>query len=324
MKKQSGDQKKLCVCLTPLHVLIASRVCEETGMKFDLGLYISYQRDKKQELYFQRMYSFCKRIEFIQTPPEIYPKGFKKYLELINRRQLFMKQIAAFGKFEYALASSSINHYLWCVIQKTSPTTLETYDDGLLNISTTPLSNYAKTPRLENFLLKLSGLHVNKEKMIERSLKHHSIYRDQNWYPRATFFSLYENKQPVIHKPQNSCGQRIFIGPAPEAPEYIWSLVGQYLSANPEALYLKHPREKEGRFPEAQILETDLIIEDYVIQQMRNTGCNFTITGTESSALINLSRIQNVNTQSILPNKPEFKESRNLMRKHGITLIHAQ
>lgn len=322
MNTESVNQKKLCVCLTPLHVLIASRICEESGMKFDLGLYLSYQQDRKQELYFEKMHSFCKRIEFIQTPPETYPKGVGKYLALIIRRQHFLKTFATFGKFEYTLASSSINHYLWCAVQKASPKILETYDDGLLNISTTPLSNYAKTSLFSNLLLKLSRLHINKEKMRQRSSKHHSIYREKNWYSRSVFISLYRNNVPLIRHSESAPCLEIFIGPAPEAPEHVWQLVKKYLITHSKAMYLKHPREKDARFPDVLILDTDLIIEDYVIQQMQNTGCSFTITGTESSALINLSSIEGVTTQTILPDHTEFEESRNLMRKHGIALMH--
>ncbi|HEX4879686.1 MAG TPA: hypothetical protein VFV39_07575, partial [Limnobacter sp.] len=39
------SSQRLCVCLTPLHVLIASRLSKSTGMRFDMGVYMAYQQD---------------------------------------------------------------------------------------------------------------------------------------------------------------------------------------------------------------------------------------------------------------------------------------
>ena len=116
----------------------------------------------------------------------------------------------------------------------------------------------------------------------------------------------------------------IFIGPAPEAPEMIWALIGSYLKQHPNTIYLRHPRDNSARFDFAGTLETNLIIEDFVLQHTRESGRLFVLCGTESSALINLAQAENVRVRSILPNMPEYRDARSLMARHGVALIHSK
>lgn len=316
--------KSLCICLTPLHVLIANRVRENNTQTFDLGIYMSYQHDAKQDFYFRKMKSFCKDIEFVKTPKEIYPAGINKYITIYKRRTDFLRKFYSYGKFNYVLASSSINHYLWSLIQSSDPDRLETYDDGLLNIAKTPVHHYQKTSFLDNLFLNICGIRLNKEKMIEQSARHYSIYEQENWFSRVSYLPLHKirNKSSIGH--QHETFVEVFLGPSPETDASIWALIEDYLRKNPNTLFLRHPRDQENRFDFLTSLHTKLIVEDYVIEQIQETGTNFTITGTESSALINLSTMPNVRTQSILPKRPEFHESRTLMAKLGVHLIHRE
>lgn len=322
MNQSISEGKSLCICLTPLHVLIANRIREENNQIFDLGIYMSYQKDEKQEFYFRKMNSFCKDIEFVKTPQEKYPAGLNKYITIYKRRTHFLHKFYSYGNFDYVLASSSINHYLWSLIQSSNPNRLETYDDGLLNIAKTPAHHYEKTSFLDNLFLNISGIHLNKEKLIEQSSRHYSIYEQDNWFSRVSYLSLHKirNRSSIGH--QHQVLMEVFLGPAPETDKAVWALVSDYLRKNPKTLYLRHPRDEENRFDFLQRLHTKLIVEDYVIEQIQETGTNFTVTGTESSALINLSTMPNVRTQSILPNRPEFREARELMSKLGVHLIH--
>lgn len=322
MKQPNSSGKSLCICLTPLHVLIAERIKEENNWIFDLGIYMSYRRDEKQDFYFRKMKSFCKEIEFVTTPKEIYPNGLNKYIAIYKRRSHFLRKFYSYGTFNYVLASSSINHYLWSLIQSSNPDQLETYDDGLLNIAKTPAQHYKKTSFFENLFLNICGIRLNKEKLIDKSLKHYSIYEQDNWFSRVSYLPLHKvrNRTSIGH--QHEIFVEVFLGPAPETSESIWILIDDYLRKNPNTLYLRHPRDEENRFDFLQTLHTKLIVEDYVIEQIQETGTNFTVTGTESSALINLSTMPNVRTQSILPNRPEFHEARALMSKFDVQLIH--
>lgn len=322
MNQSISAGKSLCICLTPLHVLIADRIREESNQLFDLGIYMSYQNDAKQDFYFRKMKSFCNEIEFVKTPKETYPAGINKYISIYKRRTHFLQKFYSYGKFNYVLASSSINHYLWSLIQSSNPDRLETYDDGLLNIAKTPAQHYEKTSFLDNLFLNISGIHLNKEKLIEQSAKHYSIYEQSNWFSRVTYLPLHkiENKSSIGHRHESTT--EVFLGPAPETEKSIWALINDYLQKNPNTLYLPHPRDEKNRFDFLQTVHTNLIVEDFVIEQIQENGTNFTITGTESSALINLSTMPNVRTQSILPEKPEFHESRTLMANVGVHLIN--
>ena len=182
MNQSISADKSLCICLTPLHVLIADRIREENNQVFSLGIYMSYQKDDKQDYYFRKMKSFCKEIEFVKTPKEKYPSGLSKYITIYKRRNNFLQKFYTYGEFDYVLSSSSINHYLWSLIQTSSPDRLETYDDGLLNIAKTPVQHYEKTSFLENLFLNISGIRLNKEKLIKQYARHYSIYEHKNWF----------------------------------------------------------------------------------------------------------------------------------------------
>lgn len=322
MNQSISTEKSLCICLTPLHVLIADRIREENGLVFDLGIYMSYQKDEKQDFYFRKMKSFCKEIEFVKTPKEQYPGGLNKYITIYKRRSQFLQKFYSYGNFNYVLASSSINHYLWGLIQSSNPDRLETYDDGLLNIAKTPAQHYEKTSFSDNLFLNISGIHLNKEKLIKKSSKHYSIYEQKNWFSRVSYLPLHKARNTSLIGQQHKSLIEVFLGPAPEIDDSVWALIRDYLERNPNTLYLRHPRDEEDRFESLRTPHTDLIVEDYVIEQIQETGTNFTITGTESSALINLSPMPNVQTQTILPNHPKFHEARALMSKFGVHLIN--
>lgn len=316
--------KRLCVCLTPLHVLIAARLSERTGMQFDLGVYMAYQQDEKQSHYFNQMGEFCKHILFVTLPKEEYPRGLGKYIALFRRRRQHLKKFIELGRFSFALTSCSINHYLWCILQACKPARLETYDDGLLNIASTPRQHYLPTSLKEKLLLRLCGLSLNKDELIKRSAMHYTVYGGNNMFPHTQRIDWLQatDRARITRQPQVDRVEQIFICPSPEAPDHIWAMVEQHLNANPDMLYLPHPRGMKHLNTNSRPLETHLIIEDHVMRTLRDLPCRFKLVGTESSALINLANMDGVAAWSILPDLPEHAESRALMEQHGVRLLH--
>ncbi|HEX4918765.1 MAG TPA: glycosyltransferase family 52 [Limnobacter sp.] len=316
--------QRLCVCLTPLHVLIAARLSERTGMRFDVGVYLAYQHDEKQNHYFHRMSAFCTRTQWITPPKEEYPRGFAKYFALYKRRKQHLRKFLELGRFSYALTSCSINHYLWCILEACKPARLETYDDGLLNIASTPAQHYQPTPWREKLFLRLCGIALNKDMLIKKSAQHYTIYRGTNLFSNTQQIDLCPppiGQAKYLDQPAEAV-EHIFLCPAPEAPAHVWRMVEQYLEDHPSIAHLPHPRGMKPIHIASRPLNTQLIIEDHVLNQLSKKRMRFKLIGTESSALINLASIPGVETWSVLPNIPEHAESRALMAQHGVRLLH--
>ncbi|HEX4879010.1 MAG TPA: glycosyltransferase family 52, partial [Limnobacter sp.] len=274
--------------------------------------------------YFRRMSEFCTNTLWITPPKEEYPRGIGKYVALYRRRKHYMKKFLELGRFSYALTSCSINHYLWCILEACKPARLETYDDGLLNIASTPAQHYRPTPWTERLFLKLCGIALNKDMLIEKSARHYTIYRGKNLFPNTQRIELCPSPTGQVQcaeKPADAT-EHIFLCPAPEAPEHVWRLVEQYLADHPSIVHLPHPRGMKPIHTATRPLKTQLIIEDHVLRQLSERRIRFKLIGTESSALINLASTPGVEAWSILPNLPEHAESRALMVQHGVRLVH--
>lgn len=319
----TNPTSRLCVCLTPLHVLIAARLSQRTGTQFDLGIFMAYQQDDKHKHYFDTMSGFCKKTIFVTPPKEEYPRGLAKYLALYRRRKQHLKQFLALGQFSYALTSCSINHYLWCILQACKPVRLETYDDGLLNIASSPKAHYTPTPWREKIFLKLCGIKLHKDSLIELSARHYTIYNGKNLFPNTWHIDLHQPRSiPPGESGSNKTTEHIFLCPAPETPRQIWYLIERYLQKNPRMSYLPHPRGMGPVKTSSRVLETPLVIEDYVLSNLGKQGKHFVLVGTESSALINLAAVPGVQTFSILPKQPQHAQSRALLAQHGVKLVN--
>lgn len=317
-------KKTICICLTPLHVLIARQVAKSLGRTFDIGIYLSYQDDQRQRNYSEAMGDFCKQPLFDVLPKEVYGSGFRKYVDLHRVRSSQVARYSSLGKFDLVLSSCSINHHLWCLLSAVSPKLLLTYDDGLLNLQSENLTYSKTTSIFKRMLLQLSGVDFYTEKVLLRSEQHYSIYQDKNWFERSCYVPLVGEAESDSSI-NNECPTRtlkIFIGPAPEYPDAMWKKVEQHLRDNADSLYLPHPRDTHARFEFVQLLQTDLIIEDYVAQALKkNADLSIEITGTASSALINLSGQSRLKTRSILPDLPEHREMTALFKRHGVELV---
>lgn len=320
---KNESTNRLCVCLTPLHVLIAARLSRRTGVRFDVGVYMDYQHDEKQNYYFRRMSEFCTSTLHVIPPKEEYPTGIAKYVALYKRRKQYLKKFLELGRFSYVLTSCSINHYLWCILEASKPVRLETYDDGLLNIASTPVQHYRPTPWRERLFLRLCGIALNKDMLIKKSARHYTIYRGKNLFPNTHRIDLFPASAGQAQSVDQSIEvvEHIFLCPAPEAPEHVWHLIEQYLQAHPGILHLPHPRGMRPMQVASNPLITELIIEDYVLRQLRNNRTRFKLIGTESSALINLAGVPGVEAWSIFPDLPEHAQSRALMAQHGVRFI---
>ncbi|HEY1057328.1 MAG TPA: glycosyltransferase family 52 [Limnobacter sp.] len=317
----NSAERSLCICLTPLHVLIAQRVAELHGIVFDMGVYASAVNDTRQQHYFNAMRGFCKRTAFELLPPEPTQRGLMKYVGLLQLRRRMVARFARFGRFDVVLSACSISHHLWALLTASRPQRLFTYDDGLLNIQTDARHYRKTTTGRQRLLLRLGGIRYFTERLLTDSLRHFTIYDHANWFARTHRIELLATQQDLLAPAQRTPSQvlKIFVGPSPEQVDEVRPAMLNYCSANPDALVVQHPRLPTSTIPSAAALQSHLVLEDHVQQLLQSDPLlAIEITGVESSALVNLAGLPRVRVFTLLPPTPAHASRLEFLRQFGI------
>lgn len=321
MAKPSNQHDSLCICLTPLHVLIAEKVSEATGQHFDKGVYFSYNSDSKTEHYYNKMASFCKESEFVLLPNDKINSPIK-HIKILLQRWKFSFRFAYFSKFKNVYFPTSYNTYLMILLAITRRTKTHTFDDGILNIAYEEIiSPYRSKSFFAKVYEKLTGVFYSIDDLVKRSKEHYSIYpTSQNVCANVKEVSLL--RPSAIHQGEQENIKRIFIGPAPEADDEVWRKVNNKIEEVMPDEFLPHPRDIHQKAKNVHYTQTHLIAEDYVISQLeQNPNIAIEVYGLQSSALIHLAKLPNVVVFSFIDNNPGNSFLIHLMSIYGVNCI---
>jgi len=321
MAKPSNQHDSLCICLTPLHVLIAEKVSETTGQHFDKGVYFSYNSDSKTEHYYNKMASFCKESEFILLPNDKINSPIKHIKILIQRWKFFFR-FAYFSKFKDVYFPTSYNTYLMILLAITRRSKTHTFDDGILNIAYEEIiSPYRAKSFFAKVYEKLTGVFYSIDDLVKRSKEHYSIYpASQNVCANVKEVSLL--RPSAIHQGEQENIKRIFIGPAPEADEEVWRKVNNKILEIKPNEFLPHPRDIHQKAKNVQYTDTHLIAEDYVISLLeKSPNSGVEIYGLQSSALLHLAKLPNVKVYSFIDNDLKNQFLMKLMSQYEVSFI---
>lgn len=317
----SATGHTLCICMTPLHVLIAKQIARTQGMRFTHGLYITSALNDKSRYYADQMHVFCDALTLIEVPgDQYYP--FPKHLHILLRRIKAVRRFRQLGVFETVYIPSSISHYVYAAVSAARARQLFSFDDGLLNIEQPSRLRQHRTSWSNKLLLRAAGIDYWPEKLIQRSQGHFSLYDAPNAYGRVTRISLGDS--PSLQTPGTGQSQarsvvRILIGLAPEAHSSAQEAIQRAVQRYQPNYYLPHPRASISAFDGVQTLETALIAEDYVLDLLqRDPNVCIEIFGYESSVLINLARVQGVTTYTLMHDTAAESEARALMLACGV------
>lgn len=312
----------LCVCLTPLHVLIAAKIEAVNEIKFSKGVYLTYADNAKSKFYSKEMEKFCDSVDYIILPSEgDYPSP--KYLYLFLRRLRFRIMFTTYGAVDTLYTGTSINQYLYALLSAVKFDRLVTFDDGVLNIKHDSELLIKDKWFVKLFFL-ISGISYWRARVISKSTQHYSIYQAANIFSNINKIKLIEinNNKKFIN--QSSSIVRIFLGPPPESSLEIWEKILQSIKEIKPNAYLPHPREINRRFPELEYVETELVAEHYVLNLLDvNPDTVYELYGYEGSALLNLAGLERIKVFSVMPINYECLESINLMRSAGINFLYA-
>lgn len=317
----STTDSTLCICMTPLHVLIAKQIARTQNIRFTCGLYITSAVNDKSRHYAEQMRSFCEKQAVIEVPnDQHYP--FPKHIHILLRRLSAVKRFRQFGSFNTVLFPSSISHYVYAAVTAARAKRLFSFDDGLLNIEQPSRLLQHRTSWSNKLLLRAGGINYWPEKLIQCSQAHHSLYDAPNAYGRITRLSLGGDVQQTAHQdklPESGPVFRILIGLAPEAHRAAQEAVKVAVDRYKPDYYLPHPRSLVSSFEGVKTLETALIAEDYVLDLLqRKAAARIEIYGYESSVLINLAGVAGVTTYTLMQDTPAESKARALMLTCGV------
>ena len=310
----------LCVCLTPLHVLIAEKIVKHTGQLFDKGVYFSYNSDSKTTHYYNKMASFCKESEFVLLPNDNI-KSPIKHFRILFQRWKFLLRFSNLSEFSDVYLPTSYNTYLMILLAITRKSRTHTFDDGILNIAYEEIiSPYRAKSLFAKVYEKLTGVFYSIDDLVKRSKEHYSIYpAAQNVCANVKEISLLE---AYVHEAEQKNIKRIFIGPAPEADDEVWRKVNNKIQEVMPDEFLPHPRDIHQKAKNVHYTQTHLIAEDYVISQLEQYPNNaIEVYGLQSSALIHLAKLPNVVVFSFIDNNPQNDFMRRLLSNYGVEMI---
>ncbi len=321
----------LC-CATPFQMFVAERILDRyPGEPFYLILHSSVF-SAKDKYYFDRLKKRCKKAYLVQDQycsSSVIKRGWCMarlvtlgYLFFPRARRVFISSVAV-PPFHLLLGHQRLAEVV-------------TFDDGLQHIA--PISFAKKrlavseNGKLYNSLRKLLKFDVA-EDYLGRSRLHYTVYELPNVMPNVEYLPLWDPaslEARGVHVQDEWCtimlGQPIYEYEA-GGEKRNKELTQEVVRSLGISRYLPHPRETY-RLEDVEYIETGLIFEDYIIQELaKHPNRSYRVYSYCSSSILNFSSLLNLGGRlefvSIKPRYvPEFLlEAYTLIEQAGITII---
>lgn len=308
--------KNLIICHTPLQCLIAQHIIQQfPKQEFDLFMF-GFTDTPKVQHYFKQTAALCSKSEFIlfhYQRPLLY---FSQLRQLTQRQQTYQNVfVASFDSWPvHALLSGTHYQHLF------------TFDDGTANILPQSFLYRTQKPSLPKRMIRyFCGIRVHQLQLRQQSEGHYTLYPEhsnitQPLIPVRLF-------QPTHTLPTSSHASiRILLGqPFLETEQeniHFFQNLIQQLNID---YYCPHPRESY-RIDNIPYLQTDLIIEDYLLQHLRqHPNQTIYLYTLFSTAALNLLPIPNIHIEVIRTQHPFFSQAHiaqlyQIMEQSGLTI----
>ncbi|MEW0877691.1 glycosyltransferase family 52 [Acinetobacter baumannii] len=289
MQKQAN--KNLLVCLTPLQMLIASKIIDQNPASYDV-LCLSYNENKKYDYYFNNISKKCDLSWkfLVRSKSKIYRIfdffRFKFFLLTLNR-----------NKYNNVYLASIDNPFLHILLSKLSKNNIATFDDGTANIYKESIYyNYQNKGRVQDLILALLGNIYNTQDVVSESSKHYSIYNNySNIIENVSFISLFNQKETVVEKEKEKEKEKvkIFLGqPFKDIKGINTEKILNFIESLKIDYYFPHPREVE-KYNNFKYIDSSLIFEDYIVNILKD-GYFVEVYTLLSTAALNVASLKNV------------------------------
>ena len=288
MDNSKQKSRSLIMCTTPLQMLIAEKIIQLNRHKsFDL-LVLALNDNEKYSHYYNRLSKIC--LDNLYYIPKEGLIGFFDFIKNLKKSHLSKKYK------EIYLASIDSRHFQY-VLSKNNLSKVFTFDDGTANIISSSLYYANKElPKLKKVIWRVIGVKYDMSDVKKLSKTHYTIYENvPNIINEIKFVSL------IPHlKLKSLVGERIvkfYLGqPLFEISEkFNNKFIENEIKKLKPHFYYPHPREEKYPKIDCEIIDSNLIFEDFILQYlMENPTSNVEVYSFISTALLNISCLPQV------------------------------
>ena len=316
----------LIICMTPLQVLIAKKIIEDSESNGCIGIYMTYTDNKKHRHYYEVLKEFCESTSFILLDNRNSIQRLRTYYTIKNQYNKLELPDKVIKNIFFASIDTMFVQY---VFSRINFNRLITFDDGTANIFQNSRYFIQQKQSLSKIIFrKLIGLKLSTIEDVKKlSTLHYSVYPDEkNIISNVKEVSLFNNKlnrdndsnfkikRIILGQPLDS-----FIG----AGNYknIVLKISKYLSVD---YFFPHPRENVEFCEHLNVIDSELIIEDYLIKELEaNPNLRFELYTFFSSSVLLIRNFERVSVNIVANDllMEEFKKYYDFLENRGVKLI---
>jgi beta-galactoside alpha-2,3-sialyltransferase len=280
----------LIICATPLQILIAEKIMEKHPKEdFFVITYLRTSNTLKYIYYHKRIANKCLGNILLEKSQK--PGHIPAYLYIIKLISIGLK-IPQCKKVYISNISISDIHFI-LINQKKAE--IITFDDGTSNIVGDKKLEEFPLRRISKLLYK-SKLIPSTQELLNRQSKHYSIYTYPNNMGPSEYLPLFATRDTEVRvfKEEESIllGQPIYEREE-RAMEIDTAFTERVIKDYHITKYFPHPRESY-HISGVEYIDTPLIIEDYLIQELKkHPERKYIIYSYCSTAVLNLQGISN-------------------------------
>lgn len=309
----SIKNKNLLICLTPLQMMIASKIIDENPAIYDI-LCVSYNDNEKYNYYFSKISVKCKKNYRFLIKSE---NKLGRLYDLICMKYFVKKNIR--NEYNGVFVASIDNPFIHVILSFISKKELYTFDDGTANINKDSIYyNPVVKPFIQNIFIKFIGCIYSLDRIKMESQFHYTLYNGfENVIKNTKILNLLKINDNVVGVNKIS----IFLGQPLADIKYVSTeQVISFMENYKIKKYFPHPRETE-KFENLDYIDSKLIFEEYV-QKLILSGYVVDVYTLLSTAVLNVEH-KNLNVYVVVFPEMEnnYLEIYNLFNKKGFTFL---
>lgn len=312
--------------MTPLQVLIAQKIIALTGNQPYIAIYMSYTDNKKHRHYYELLSEESINSAYLILKNNSIKERLLTFNEVRNSyKELSLSEYSIDNVYLASIDTMFVQY----ILSKIKFKNLFTFDDGSANVFEN--SEYFIQKKQSSAKLafkKLIGIRFNTIEDVKKEvLKHYTIYpNEKNIIEHIEAVNIFENV-PKMSDNKPTKVQKIILGQGLDTfigeKNYKDTLMNISKSLDIK-YFFPHPRENLNFEDWFEVIDTHLVIEDYLIEKIKNnTNIKFELYTFFSSSILSLVDFDRVKV-NIVYNKvlmDEFSSSYEFLATRGFNLI---
>lgn len=313
--------------MTPLQVLIARKIIELKSDQTFVSIYITYIDNKKHRHYYESLSEISSSSRFVLLKNNTIRE---RLLSFYRVRKGYNEVGLSRLPIQDVYLSSIDTMFVQYILSNVKFTNLFTFDDGTANIFENSEYFLQKSQSLSKLVFKkILRIRFNTIDDVKKVIsKHYSIYpNEKNIIENVEIISLFDSTTNInCHK--NFEVKKIVLGQALNIhigqKNYINILkkISDFLEVD---YFFPHPEENLDFNRLFKIIDTHLVIEDYLINELKkDSNIKFELYTFFSSSILSLVKFDRISI-NIVYNRvlmDEFNDSFDFLLRRGFNLIN--